>query len=107
MGAVQGQIKEQEVKCQEDFQCEVGEMPVFIKQLKAESERALFNSEVILGIREGVVLADPIPALAPAPAPAPAPVPVPAKAPAQSGLKQATKQFLAEVGDEGDEDGLP
>lgn len=55
LGALDSQIGDLEAKIKNDFGCDVTELPVFVKQLKDESETALYNAEVILGIREGQV----------------------------------------------------
>ena len=55
LGALNTQISDLETKCLSDFGCEIKELPNFIKQLKEESDVALCNAEIILGMREGTV----------------------------------------------------
>lgn len=55
LGALQNQQKELEAKCKADFDCTISDLPGFISKLREESEAALVNAEVILGMREGEV----------------------------------------------------
>jgi len=93
LGALQNQQKELEAKCRADFDCAIADLPGFITQLRAESETALINAEVILGMREGEVR----------PAVAIAPVVSQAK-PAAS---RTTASRMAAVTHSADEDGIP
>jgi hypothetical protein len=59
-GALQNQRQDFETKCQKDFTCKIDELPALVQQVKEEAETALVNSEIILGIREGVVTPAPV-----------------------------------------------
>lgn len=49
-------MKDIETKCSADFNCTIDDLPAFITRLKDESEKALTNAEIILGMREGSVV---------------------------------------------------
>ena len=48
-------LSEEEEKCQTEFNCKIDELPSIIEQLQVESETALSNAEIILGLKEGEV----------------------------------------------------
>lgn len=90
LGALQNQQKELEAKCKADFDCTIADLPGFISKLREESEAALVNAEVILGMREGEVK----PAVV---------APVPAK----SAAPKTTASRMAALTHPVDEDGIP
>lgn len=67
-GALQNQVRDIEVKCKADFECEPSALPELVNRLKSESETAITNAEIILGMRTGTVQR-----IVETPAPTPAP----------------------------------
>lgn len=98
-GALQNQRQEFETKCQTDFTCKIDELPALVQQVKAEAETALVNSEIILGIREGVVTPAPVVVT-------PAPVVAQKATPVQPVPKPVVKQTVSHPAGH-DEDELP
>ena len=66
LAVLQNQSSEYEKKSTEDFGCDISSLPNFVKQLKEESETALYNAEVILGMREGIIKQSPVASSEPA-----------------------------------------
>jgi hypothetical protein len=54
-GLLQGQLKDIEFKCKEDFKCELSELPGFIQHAKNEAEESLSNAEIMLGLKTGTI----------------------------------------------------
>jgi len=53
LGALEKQKKDLETKCNQEFDCDVSELPEMIADLTNAAEVALNNAEVILGLKVG------------------------------------------------------
>ncbi len=84
-GALQNQVRDIEVKCKADFECEPSALPELVNRLKSESETAITNAEIILGMRTGTVQRT-------VETPTPTPTPAPRSTPLASASKVVRTQ---------------